>query len=98
MCMSTSAISAAASPSSDTSRLAPELYARQGDVSKMTNIQEIVDNVVKKASDAQVVGDLDAAVCVRQGVRQGGRLAFGCHRFLLGRAHGGGCIPRTIPM
>jgi carboxymethylenebutenolidase len=42
--------------------IAPELYARQGDVSKMSNIQEIVDNVVKKAPDAQVEGDLDAAV------------------------------------
>lgn len=41
--------------------IAPELYARQGDVSKMTNIQEIVDNVVKKVPDAQVMGDLDAA-------------------------------------
>ena len=40
--------------------IAPELYARQGDVSKMTNIQEIVDNVVKKTPDAQVMGDLDA--------------------------------------
>ncbi len=42
--------------------IAPELYSRQGDVSKMSNIQDIVDNVVKKAPDAQVFGDLDAAV------------------------------------
>jgi carboxymethylenebutenolidase len=42
--------------------IAPELYARQGDVSKMSNTQEIVDNVVKKVPDAQVMGDLDAAV------------------------------------
>jgi len=41
--------------------VAPELYSRQGDVSKMTNIQEIVDNVVKKTPDAQVMGDLDSA-------------------------------------
>jgi carboxymethylenebutenolidase len=41
--------------------IAPELYARQGDVAKMSNVQEIVDNVVKKAPDAQVMGDLDAA-------------------------------------
>lgn len=42
--------------------IAPELYARQGDVSKMANVQEIVDNVVKKVSDQQVLSDLDAAV------------------------------------
>jgi len=42
--------------------IAPELYARQGDVSKISNTQEIMDNVVKKVPDAQVMGDLDAAV------------------------------------
>jgi len=40
--------------------VAPELYARQGDVSKMTNIQEILENVVAKVPDAQVLSDLDA--------------------------------------
>ncbi len=42
--------------------VAPELYARQGDVSKMTNINEIISNVVSKVPDAQVMSDLDAAV------------------------------------
>lgn len=41
--------------------VAPELYARQGDVSKMTNIQEIIRDVVPKVPDAQVMSDLDAA-------------------------------------
>jgi len=41
--------------------VAPELYARQGDTSKMTNVQEILENVVAKVPDAQVLGDLDAA-------------------------------------
>jgi carboxymethylenebutenolidase len=41
--------------------VAPELYARQGDVSKMTNIQDIIDKVVSKVPDAQVMSDLDAA-------------------------------------
>ena len=40
--------------------VAPELYARQGDVSKMTNIQEILEKVVPKVPDAQVMRDLDA--------------------------------------
>ena len=42
--------------------VAPELFARQGDVSKMTNIEEIVSNVVSKVSDAQLMADLDATV------------------------------------
>lgn len=42
--------------------IAPELYARQGDVSKMTDIPKIVSDVVAKVSDAQVSGDLDACV------------------------------------
>jgi carboxymethylenebutenolidase len=42
--------------------VAPEMYARQGDVSKMTNVNEIIQNVVSKVPDAQVMSDLDAAV------------------------------------
>jgi carboxymethylenebutenolidase len=41
--------------------VAPELYARQGDVSKTNNIQEII-KVVSKVPDSQVMTDLDAAV------------------------------------
>jgi carboxymethylenebutenolidase len=40
--------------------VAPELFARQGDVSNMTNIQEILEKVVSKVPDAQVMRDLDA--------------------------------------
>lgn len=42
--------------------VAPELYARQGDVSKLSGIQEIFSKVVSKVPDAQVMSDLDAAV------------------------------------
>jgi carboxymethylenebutenolidase len=42
--------------------VAPELYARQGDVSKITNINDIISKVVSKVPDAQVMSDLDAAV------------------------------------
>lgn len=41
--------------------VAPELYARQGDVSKITDIQQIINTVVSKVPDAQVIADLDAA-------------------------------------
>jgi len=40
--------------------LAPELYARQGDVSKIADMNEIVSKVVAKVPDAQVMTDLDA--------------------------------------
>ncbi|MBD1931249.1 MULTISPECIES: dienelactone hydrolase family protein [Cyanophyceae] len=42
--------------------IAPELYARQGDVSKLTDVQEIISTVVSKVPDAQVMSDLDATV------------------------------------
>jgi len=42
--------------------VAPELYARQGDVSKLADIQEVISKVVSKVPDAQVMSDLDATV------------------------------------
>lgn len=42
--------------------IAPELYARQGDVSKITEIQDIISKVVSKVPDKQVMADLDATV------------------------------------
>lgn len=42
--------------------VAPELYARQGDVSKLKDISEIISKVVSKVPDSQVMSDLDAAV------------------------------------
>src|SRR5205814_5154905 len=42
--------------------VAPELFARQGDVSSMSDVQEIVSRVVSKVPDDQVMKDLDATV------------------------------------
>ncbi|HMM71147.1 MAG TPA: dienelactone hydrolase family protein [Rhodocyclaceae bacterium] len=42
--------------------IAPELFARQGDVSKMSDINTILSEVVSKVPDAQVCADLDAAI------------------------------------
>jgi carboxymethylenebutenolidase len=41
--------------------IAPELFARQGDVSKLQGIEDII-KVVGKVPDEQVMGDLDATV------------------------------------
>ena len=40
--------------------VAPELYVRQGDVSQLSDIGEIIRTVVAKVPDAQVMADLDA--------------------------------------
>src|SRR4051795_13002547 len=42
--------------------VAPALYARQGDVSKIEDFREIIAKVVSKVPDAQVMSDLDATV------------------------------------
>lgn len=42
--------------------IALELYARQGDVSHLSDIDEIITKVVSKVPDAQVMVDLDATV------------------------------------
>lgn len=42
--------------------IAPEMFARQGDVSQMSDIQEIISQVVSKVPDSQVMSDLDATV------------------------------------
>ena len=42
--------------------VAPELYARQGDVSQYTDYRKIFSEVVSKVPDSQVMADLDAAV------------------------------------
>jgi len=47
--------------------IAPELYFRQGDVSKLSDIPQI-RTVVDKVPDAQVLADLDAAVAFAKGI------------------------------
>jgi carboxymethylenebutenolidase len=58
--------------------IAPELYARQGDVAHMTDVQEIVAKVVSKVPDSQVMSDLDAAVAFAKASGSGdtGRLGI----------------------
>jgi len=42
--------------------IAPELYARQGDASKYTDVPKLIADIVSKVTDAQVMADLDATV------------------------------------
>ncbi len=58
--------------------IAPELYARQGNVSKLTDVQQIISKVVSKVPDAQVMADLDAATdwAAKSGKGDTGRLGI----------------------
>ena len=51
--------------------IAPELFARQGNVSKMSDIQEIISKVVSQVPDAQVMSDLDAAAAWAEKANKG---------------------------
>jgi len=42
--------------------VAPEIYARQGDLSKMTDIPQMVREVIAKKPDAELFSDLDATL------------------------------------
>lgn len=52
--------------------LAPELFVRQGDPSSYGTIAELIKEVVSKAPDGQVLGDLDA--CVAWAKNNGGNI------------------------
>lgn len=47
--------------------VAPELYARQGDPSKIEDIRKLFSEIVSKVPDAQVMSDLDAALAWAKG-------------------------------
>ncbi len=47
--------------------IAPELYARQGDVARLASISEIISKVVSRVPDAQVMDDLDSTVAWARG-------------------------------
>lgn len=42
--------------------IAPDLYARQGDASKYSDVSKLLAEIVSKVPDEQVMGDLDGAV------------------------------------
>jgi carboxymethylenebutenolidase len=64
--------------------VAPELYARQGDVSKISDIREVISKVVSKVPDAQVMSDLDAAVAWAKSTGRGNTAKLGITGFCWG--------------
>ncbi|NCT85028.1 MAG: dienelactone hydrolase family protein [Comamonadaceae bacterium] len=53
--------------------IAPDLFARHGNASSYTDIPKLISEVVSKATDAQVMGDLDATLA--WAAAQGGNTA-----------------------
>ncbi|MDI3491129.1 MAG: carboxymethylenebutenolidase [Thauera sp.] len=53
--------------------LAPELFFRQGDPTKLENVADILSSIVSKVPDAQVMADLDA--CAEWAATRGGDAA-----------------------
>jgi carboxymethylenebutenolidase len=47
--------------------IAPDLYFRQGDATKVSDIQTLMTDFVGKTSDEQVMGDLDSTVAFAKG-------------------------------
>jgi carboxymethylenebutenolidase len=64
--------------------VAPELYARQGDVSTMTDVQDVVTKVVAKVPDAQVMSDLDATAAWAKSTGKGNSAKLGITGFCWG--------------
>lgn len=52
--------------------IAPDLYQRHGDATKVADIPTLFKDIVSKADDAQVAGDLDATLAFAG--REGGRI------------------------
>lgn len=63
--------------------IAPEMYARQGDVSKLTSINDIRP-IVAKVPDAQVMSDLDASVAYAKKSGSGNTAKLGITGFCWG--------------
>src|SRR4029077_3967324 len=47
--------------------IAPDLYFRQGDATKVSDIPTLIKDIVSKVPDAQVMGDLDSTVAYAKG-------------------------------
>lgn len=63
--------------------VAPELYARQGDLSKMTDVSQIIRDVISKAPDATLLTDLDSTA-VWAGANHGDLARLGVTGFCRG--------------
>ena len=87
VCTSTSRTSAGGFAKEGYLAIAVELYARQGDVSKMTDFKEILAKVVVQGSGRAGHVGSGCRGCLGAEVRRGRPGAAGCDRVLLGRPY-----------
>jgi carboxymethylenebutenolidase len=64
--------------------IAPDLYFRQGDATKVTDIQALLKEIVAKVPDEQVMGDLDSTVAFVKGEGKGDAAKLGITGFCWG--------------
>lgn len=64
--------------------IAPEMFARQGDVSKMNDTGAILKDVVSKVPDAQVMSDIDATVAFAKASKHANTARLGTIGFCWG--------------
>ncbi|HEV2955751.1 MAG TPA: dienelactone hydrolase family protein, partial [Xanthobacteraceae bacterium] len=64
--------------------VAPSLYSREGDVSQIKEVPEIISKVVSKVPDAQVASDLDATVAWAKGTGKADTTKLGVTGFCWG--------------
>lgn len=64
--------------------IAPELYARQGDPTKYTDIPKLMSEIVAKVPDAQLMGDFDACVAYAKGTGKAETTRLGITGFCWG--------------
>ena len=64
--------------------IAPDLYFRQGDASKISDIQQVIREIVAKVPDEQVMGDLDSTVAFVKAEGKGDAAKLGVTGFCWG--------------
>jgi carboxymethylenebutenolidase len=64
--------------------IAPDLYFRQGDATKISDVQQLLKEIVSKVPDEQVMGDLDATVAFVKGEGKGDTAKLGVTGFCWG--------------
>ena len=64
--------------------IAPDLYFRQGDATKISDIQQLLKEIVSKVPDEQVMGDLDSTVAFVKSEGKGDAAKLGITGFCWG--------------
>jgi len=64
--------------------IAPDLYFRQGDATKISDIQQVIREIVAKVPDEQVMGDLDSTVAFVKAEGKGDAAKLGVTGFCWG--------------